>query len=66
VTGVAPTTYTITFTTNVTACAATATPTTLPPAATTMSAAVASSDTVQVVTSVPGVGFNLVLACGGT
>jgi hypothetical protein len=57
------TTYTITFNTNVTACAATATPTA---AGATASAAVLSSDTVRVVTSVAGVGFNLVLACGGS
>jgi hypothetical protein len=58
------TTYTITFTTNVTACAATATPTAA--GATVTSAAVQTSDTVQVVMSAAGVGFNLVLACGGS
>jgi hypothetical protein len=60
----AGTTYTITFTTNVTACAATATPTAA--GATVTSAAVTSSSTVEVTTSAAGVGFNLVLACGGS
>jgi len=58
------TTYTITFTTNVTACAATATPTAA--GATVTSAAVLSSDTVRVVVSAAGVGFNLALSCGGS
>jgi hypothetical protein len=58
------TTYTITFTTNVTACAATATPTAT--GATVESAAVLSSNTVQVVMSAVGVGFNLALSCGGS
>jgi hypothetical protein len=60
-------TYTITFTTNVTACAATVTATTAtPPAGTVTSAAVTSSDTVQVTTSAVNTGFSLALSCGGS
>jgi hypothetical protein len=62
--GAGPVTYTLTFSTDVNACAATATPTGTP-AATVTSAAVLNSTTVRVVMNVAA-GFNLTLACGGS
>jgi hypothetical protein len=61
------TTYTISFTQNVTACAATATPSTPLPGGATIAAAIATSQTVLVTeTTLSPVAFNLALSCGGS
>jgi hypothetical protein len=61
------TTYTLTFTQNVSTCAATATPSAPLPGGSSIAAAIATSQTVVVTeTLAASVGFNLALSCGGS